>query len=111
MGFSFLGWMNIHLPPIFDVHQGYKVLTHSHMGSHGGSVCGEVLVVAVVHLVIPRVPSEVVEHKQREREVEAFFMGCGQGVKRSDCATPACQKREWWGACACGGGGGGQLPV
>ncbi|CAJ1339110.1 unnamed protein product [Effrenium voratum] len=39
-----------------------------------------VLVVAVVHLVIPRVPSEVVEHKQREREVEAFFMGCGQGV-------------------------------
>ncbi|CAJ1434009.1 unnamed protein product [Effrenium voratum] len=47
-----------------------------------------VLVVAVVHLVIPRVPSEVVEHKQREREVEAFFMGCGQGVKRSDCATP-----------------------
>ena len=23
--------MNIHLPAIFDVHQGYKVLTHCHI--------------------------------------------------------------------------------
>ena len=27
--------MNIHLPAIFDVHQGYKVLTHCHMGIYG----------------------------------------------------------------------------
>ena len=27
---SILGWIN-HLPPIFDVHQGCRVLTHSHL--------------------------------------------------------------------------------
>ena len=35
----------------------------------------QVLVLGVVHLVIPRVPSDVMEHVQREREVEAFFIG------------------------------------
>lgn len=29
----------------------------------------------MVQLVIPRVPSDVLEHLQREREVEAFFIG------------------------------------
>ena len=42
----------------------------------------QVLVLGIVHLVIPRVPSDVMEHVQREREVEAFFIGqSGRGKK------------------------------
>ena len=28
---SILGRMSTHLAPVFHVHQGYRVLTHSHM--------------------------------------------------------------------------------
>ena len=46
-----------------------------HGCSRGFGANVEVFVLGLVHLVIPRVPSDVVEHLQREREVEAFFIG------------------------------------
>ena len=59
----------------------------------------EVLVLGLVHLVIPRVPSDVVEHVQREREVEAFFIGqSGRGIKGKEsekCESYESSEKTW----------------
>eukprot|EP00440_Ansanella_granifera_P011782 gb/GFBE01012799.1/.p1 GENE.gb/GFBE01012799.1/~~gb/GFBE01012799.1/.p1 ORF type:complete len:1127 (+),score=187.65 gb/GFBE01012799.1/:1-3381(+) len=48
-----------------------------------------VLVVGLVQLVVPRVPSDVKEHLQRQREVEAFFIGHSSSRQ---CKQPAEEK-------------------
>ena len=38
---AILEWMSIRLPPIFDVHQGYRVLSHSHLRFLRGQIAGD----------------------------------------------------------------------